>query len=329
MEQPTLKRGILGFSASSVRQILADRERMFIRVSDEAKEARASLTKLDLELAEVRREKESLAADLELVTADADRARATLADRDAEIVAQRQAVTELTSQMSAARAEVGASEERRRSLEITLTGLREQLDATNHRVSELEGELDAARVELDQAHRELAEVSPAPIAAAAPPPAAIVPATSLFDALSSAEDAMSSMVADAKRRGRAELERVRAERDRIEVEIHGMETWRARIAPVAGELPLAVSAMRERLAELSLRIANVLAPTEDAISELQDKLSMIGELAPYRPANEPKEILLSADDPRDPWTTAEPGLQPAGRTSGRSDVDGDRNMPLP
>jgi chromosome segregation ATPase len=329
MEQPTLKRGIFGFSASSVRQILADRERMFIRVSDEAKEARASLTKLDLELAEIRREKERLAADLELVTADADRAHTTLAERDAEIVAQRQAVTELTSQMSAARAEVGASEEKRRSLEITLTGLREQLDATNHRVSELEGELDAARVELDRAHRDLAEVPPAPIAAAAPPPAAIVPATSLFDALSSAEDAMSSMVADAKRRGRAELERVRSERDRIEVEIHAMETWRARIAPVAGELPLAVSAMRERLAELSLRIANVLSPTEDAISELQDKLSMIGELAPYRPANEPKEVLLSADDPRDPWTKAEPGLQPAGRTSGRSDVDAGRHMPLP
>ena len=294
-----------------MQKTLGDRERMLIRVSDEAKEARASLTKLDLELADIRREKERLSADLELATAESDRVRDTLTERDAEIVTQRQAVTELTHEVSTARAEVSVSDERRRSLEITLTGLREQLDATNHRVSELEGELDAARVELDEARRSLADVPPAPAAAPTPAPVSVVPSGSLFDALSSAEDAMTSMVADAKRRGRADLERVRSERDRLDVEIASMEAWRSRIAPVAGELPVAVSAMRERLAELSLRISNVLAPTEDAISELQDKLSLIGELAPYRPRGARREILLSAEeDLRDPWTGASGGTGP-------------------
>jgi len=317
MEPPTLKRGIWGYRGSSVRQVLADRDRNIVRVSDEAKEARASLAKLDLELADIRRQKERVATDLELALAEAERSKGALEERQAEILTQRQAVTELTEQISVARAEATASEERRGSLEITLTGLREQLDATNHRVAELEGELDATRVELDDARRSLAEVPAAPPPSAVvsvPPSPTVPPSTSLFEALSTAEDAMASMIAEARQRGRADLERSRAERDRLEVEIAGMESWRDRIAPVAGELPVAVSAMRERLADLSLRIANILAPTEDAIAQLQGTLSRIGELAPYRSPNAPRAILLSADEgPRDPWTDAPRRLGSAGR----------------
>ena len=110
MQELPLKRGLFGYTPESVRLLLADRDKMFIRATERAREAEALVLAL-------RSEMEALKAQIEerqaLRPAEADAADLR-ADRDATRVELDRAATtvaQLTTDVEAARKELENAQE--------------------------------------------------------------------------------------------------------------------------------------------------------------------------------------------------------------------------
>jgi uncharacterized protein YlxW (UPF0749 family) len=135
MQELPLKRGLLGYTPESVRMLLADRDKMFIRAAERARAAEGLVLELRSELEALKahfeerqalRPAETTAAD---VRPDRDVTRMEL-DRAAATVAQ------LTTDMEAARKELADAQElvrvadaqlaRRTSTSRSLAGSRER-----------------------------------------------------------------------------------------------------------------------------------------------------------------------------------------------------------
>jgi chromosome segregation ATPase len=153
-ESPRLVRSLFGYRTSDVRQILADREQVFLLVQSEAQQARAKAEQVKTELDSVRAKLHEQAemSDAMLTRAQTELASAqeTLRARSEQVEAAELRATELTTQLETARGELRAA---RGELEVTSA----RAQAAEAGTSDLRAELAAARTELTAARTELAE----------------------------------------------------------------------------------------------------------------------------------------------------------------------------
>lgn len=134
MSDPRLKRGIFGYTAESVRLLLADRDRMFLQVTEDAKAAETRVVQLQAmvdnaekeltagteELRTVLEEANSLRSELELARADLEEAGA-LARRNEAAAAE----------LAEARSELDREADRARFAEAEAARLRDELEQIN------------------------------------------------------------------------------------------------------------------------------------------------------------------------------------------------------
>ena len=143
--EPRLVRSLFGYRTSDVRQILADREQVFLLVQSEAQQARAKAEQVKTELDSVRAKLQEQAelsdAMLTRAQTELESAQETLRARSEQVEAAELRATELTTQLETARGELRTA---RGELEVTSA----RAQAAEAGTSDLRGELAAARTEL-------------------------------------------------------------------------------------------------------------------------------------------------------------------------------------
>ncbi|HYU94173.1 MAG TPA: hypothetical protein VEN95_11930 [Actinomycetota bacterium] len=111
MQELPLKRGLFGYTPESVRLLLADRDKMFIRAAERAREAEALVLELRSEMEALKAQIEERQEALRPAEAEAANLRA---DRDATQVELDRAATtvaQLTTDVEAARKELENAQE--------------------------------------------------------------------------------------------------------------------------------------------------------------------------------------------------------------------------
>lgn len=310
MQAPQLKRGLFGYTPKSVRLILADRDKMFVRASEQARAAEALVLELRSEAEALKTKLEGQVERLRALEAEAADLRT---DRDATRVELQRAAAEgarldlaletARRDLEATQHELAGQEERVRVAEQLsaqrngdLELLRRELGSARRdfliqnqrarsaetRADELGAELRSVRVELETeiatARAEL-EAARAEAEDAATRPGPEATAVELSAALEAAERAMVRIMDGA--RGRAAEELREAERARRETlaEIERLAAWRDRLAPLVGAVRSSIEEARGRAAGIGDRVDEAVDPLSEAISALSDRLAAFAELA--------------------------------------------------
>ncbi|HEX9123786.1 MAG TPA: hypothetical protein VF984_10620 [Actinomycetota bacterium] len=264
VEPPQLRKGF-GFTRHSVRSLLSDRDRMFLRVADQARDAESKAADLERRL-------EDLMAHVEELTRRAETAESEAERLDAE--------HHSTSDL-AERAQRGDDHAARAArLELELRTAREELGETARRLhdsqsraSELDAELAAVRRELGEM-RELSRADPLVVSVADAPSTA----AELSGALEAAEQAVSRIVEAARARGEQELRDLEAARGEVQIEMDRLTSWRDTVEPAVSDLKKWIEETRSRTTELTDRIREAMEPAAHALDEVVDRLSAIRDL---------------------------------------------------
>jgi chromosome segregation ATPase len=127
-DAPELKRGLLGYRRNDVQAVLADRERMFVGVSEEAREAEERLATAGRQLDELRAQLYAARGELEARTSELGSTQARVAQLEA-------ALETATSQLAEHSQRAREAEQRLHAHETSLF----------ERIAALEAELDEAR----------------------------------------------------------------------------------------------------------------------------------------------------------------------------------------
>jgi chromosome segregation ATPase len=127
-DAPELKRGLLGYRRNDVQAVLADRERMFVGVSEEAREAEERLATAGRKLDELRAQLYAARGELEARTSELGSTQARVGQLEA-------ALETATSQLAEHSQRAREAEQRLHAHETSLL----------ERIAALEAELDEAR----------------------------------------------------------------------------------------------------------------------------------------------------------------------------------------
>jgi chromosome segregation ATPase len=317
MQALQLKRGLFGYTPESVRLLLADRDKMFIRAAEQARAAEALVL-------ELRSEVEALQAKLEerqeaLRAAEAEAADLRT-DRDATRVELDQAaptVAQLTTEVEAIRRELADAQELVRVADAQvarqngdLAVLRQELGSARrgfliqnqrarsaeNRVNELEAELVSAKrleAELtstrDRLEAELrwtiAELGVAR-AAAAEAATAVVEAQSgptaaeeLSAVVEAVEQALGRVLDSARVRAEAELREAERARREIREDVERLAEWRERLAPLVRAVRASIDETQLRAVQVGDGVRDAVEPVTEALQALSDRLAVLAELA--------------------------------------------------
>lgn len=153
METPALKRGILGYSRKSVREVLTDRDMAIVQESNRARDAEERVGEISAELAAARKEAADQATSIRTAEASVARLRADLDTTTVNRAEAERRIGELETRGRELESELSETAERvlelQRSIDAaesaapsTLQGLTEVLEATQRAVARL---LDEAR----------------------------------------------------------------------------------------------------------------------------------------------------------------------------------------
>jgi chromosome segregation ATPase len=331
MQALQLKRGLFGYTPESVRLLLADRDKMFIRAAEQARAAEALVL-------ELRSEVEALQAKLEerqeaLRAAEAEAADLRT-DRDATRVELDQAaptVAQLTTEVEAIRRELADAQELVRVADAQvarqngdLAVLRQELGSARrgfliqnqrarsaeNRVNELEAELVSAKrleAELtstrDRLEAELrwtiAELGVAR-AAAAEAATAVVEAQSgptaaeeLSAVVEAVEQALGRVLDSARVRAEAEFREAERARREIREDVERLAEWRERLAPLVRAVRASIDETQLRAVQVGDGVRDAVEPVTEALQALSDRLAVLAELAgpPSAPDEESERAL--------------------------------------
>jgi chromosome segregation ATPase len=263
VEPPQLRRGF-GFTRASVRSLLSDRDRMFLRVADQARDAEAAAAELERQLKDLMAQVDELTRRAEVAESEVGR-----------LGAEHRTMSEL-----AERAGLADDHAARASrLELELRTAREELDQTARRfhdsqarVSELDADLASARQEIVEL-RQVGRADPVVVSVAESP----TTAAELSGALEAAEQAVSRIVEAARARGDEELRRLEAARGEVKVEMDRLTTWRDTVEPAVADLKKWIDETRSRTSELTDRLREAMEPAAHALDEVVDRLAALTE----------------------------------------------------
>ncbi len=127
MQAPQLKRGLFGYTGPSVRLLLADRDKMFLRAAEQARTAEATVLELQAEV---------------------DTLKAAASENEQRVVAAEARATEAAEKASAAQAEAA-------DLRTDRNATREELNRAVAQVEELRAEVQDARLDALEARAEV------------------------------------------------------------------------------------------------------------------------------------------------------------------------------
>ena len=140
-DAPELKRGLFGYRKDAVRSLLADRERMFLEVSEEA--------------ASAEQRAETTRGELDQAMADVGSLRQELDARTGELGSAQRRVEQLETDLAAVTSQVAEQSQRARDAELRLKSRESSL---LERISALETELQEERAALPAGVNELTRV---------------------------------------------------------------------------------------------------------------------------------------------------------------------------
>jgi hypothetical protein len=316
MQPPQLKRGLFGFTGPSVRLLLADRDRMFIRAAEQARTAEATAFELqaqmdsvmakasekeqrvvaaEAEAADLRTDRDATREELNRVAAQVGELRAELQDASLDAQEARAEVQGANAALGLAEERMRVAEERAAHREGDLAVLRHELGSARRdflaqiqrartaerRIEQLTAERDAMLEEYESELGGLAaELELARAAAPAPPPKAAPPTAQRFAAVEVSTEHGPGQVLDSVRE-RAEAEIRQAERTRIKIrqEVDRLAEWRAQLAPAALAVRAAIAETKLRANRVGDGVRDALDPVSDAIAALGARLDALSELS--------------------------------------------------
>jgi chromosome segregation ATPase len=315
MQAPQLRRGLFGYTPTSVHLALADRD---AKILEQARAAEAvvlglrsgaeilktqlaeqaeKLRALEAEAADLRADRDATRGDLEGAVADAARLGFTLNTTRRELDTVRYNLRITRHEIETIRDELDRQEERRQAAEELsgkrsgeITVLRQELGlarryfliqshrarSAESRIDELETELRSARAELESGMRAAtAELEAAHVAGEA----AAAPADEPSAALEAVGRTMARIIEDARTRVAEELRDAERARRETLAEIERLTEWRDRLAPLVGGVRSSIEEALEGGVGIGDRVGEAVAPLTEAIAALGDRLAAMAELA--------------------------------------------------
>lgn len=270
-----LKRALFGYEASAVRQILADRETMFERAVEDARNAESRLEAMTAELGAAREDARSIRSDLDEHKRQLENAVKRAADLDAEREDAVRRAASLDVEVERLRGNEREHGERVRLADTEIQGLRNELDALRRVVGERGAVIDkrdATIADLQEQVERLRSDVHASVAATDATTPASTPAD-LDRMLAQTGETITRMVEDARRTAERQLAETERRRDEVRAEIDRLETWRDRLVPLAHDVAALLSETETRTAEIDERLRSAVEPMTRAVASLRGRLA--------------------------------------------------------
>ena len=306
-----LKRTLFGYSSTSVRLLLTERDSALDRASKTASSADQRAERATSELSETKGRLAGLEEQLETaeklcatLTADLERAVAQRASMEAELLSLRHELDEVHDELRGAQEAVLGRDEQLRAAQAGSEALEQQLRQQAQRLEEATAEAAESRAALQQALEESAEPGDAREAPTGPSTAGELAAV-----IEVTEQAVASIMESTRVRADEELRAADAERDRIRRDVETMTAWRDRAAPMIASLQAAMHGIQSQGAEIGRRVLEALRPVSTAVTDLDSQLASLDDLA-----RAPLYLSAEAEAPSEADEVMElPEEHPAGR----------------
>jgi chromosome segregation ATPase len=303
-----LKRTLFGYSSTSVRLLLTERDSALDRASKTASSADQRAERATSELSETKGRLAELEEQLETeeklcatLTADLERAVAQRASMEAEFLSLRHELDEVHDELLGAEEAVFGRDEQLRAAQARSEALEQQLRQQAQRLEEATAEADESRAALQRALEESAGYEETPTGPST--------ASELAAVIEVAEQAVASIMESTRVRADEELRAADAERDRIRRDVETMTAWRDRAAPMIASLQAAMHGIQSQGAEIGRRVLEALRPVSTAVTDLDSQLASLDDLA-----RAPLDISAEAETPSEADEVMElPEEHPAGR----------------
>lgn len=218
-------------------------------------------------------------ADLATRSGERDELAQQAADARAECTRLEESLRQSTKSTMEAREEASKGQHwLRRALEESAE-YKTSLSAQQQRIDELEELLATYRAELEERGRAVISVTDPSEAPGGGPSTA----RELAAVLQDAEQAVVRIMESTRARADEELRTVDADRERIKRDVETMTAWRDRAAPMIGSLKAAMDEMQGHVAEIGLRVTDVLRPVTGAVTRLSTLLASLDSLSRATP----------------------------------------------
>jgi DNA repair exonuclease SbcCD ATPase subunit len=328
-ESPQLVRSLFGYRTSGVRQILADRERMFLLVQGQAQQAHAKVEQMQAELdsvrAKLREQAESTDEMLTRAQAELESATEVLRARSEQVEAAESRAAELNTQLEMTRAELRTARTELRTaqaepetsraelrnaeteLETTRAELRTaraELETTGTGLRNVRMELETTRTELqarsvqaraaDARSRDLqTELETARTELAERDRQVPIPATEeLSVILEAAERGVSGIMERTKHAYEDQLAQAERERQAIRSEIDRFGDWQAHVEPRVRSIQRSIETARDSITRVPQLIQEAVGSMVQAITGVSDSLDRLATLpGPLAPLEEASDAV--------------------------------------
>lgn len=259
-EDPQLKRTLFGYSRDKVRSLLADREAMFARATEDAR------------------------AEAEKVHAAEEQAQAAEARAQA---AEERAAKVVEESARAAEDKIRAAEEKIRAAESKVRTGDEQVRVANEKTRVAEERLLELDAELARVRRELEERADAPLQSSEGEPVfrslvaagPTVPGTGLTAVLEATEKAVTEFIEEARHSGEEQLREAQRQQLELETKIAQLSEWWNRVEPFVADVQGSIDEAKNQANSVPGRIGSVLEPVTQAFGSLGNRLATLAQMA--------------------------------------------------
>jgi predicted nucleic acid-binding Zn-ribbon protein len=275
-ESPLLARSLLGYRASDVQQLLADRERMFTLAQDEAKKAEAEAAALRKQLDAARMELHDQARTVDTMISrsqqELDAANKSAKGRDERVAIAESRTVELSTQLEKTRTELGTAQTELRSRTEAIGTLQGELEVVRAQADAAEGRVATLRHQLDESRAKPAEHDHTTDATQD------VVTDDLTQILRFAEDGIQGILERAKDAYQQQFAEAERERIAVRSEIDRFEDWQTRIQPQIKTIQEEMSRGQEHIVSVSHQIRGLVGSMTEAIGSVSDSLERLADL---------------------------------------------------
>jgi chromosome segregation ATPase len=261
VDDPQLTRTLFGYSRDKVRSLLADREAMFARATEDA---RAAAEKVDTA------EEQARAAE--------ERAQAA-EERAAKLVEESARAAE--DKIRAAEEKVRAAESKGRTGDEQVRVAQEKTRVAEERLLELDAELARVRREVEEGAEAPVHASEGGepfvrsfVAAGAP-----APEGGLTAVLEATEKAVTQFIEEARHSGEEQLREAQRQQQELETKIAQLSEWWNRVEPFVADVQGSIDEAKNQANSVPGRIGSVLEPVTQAFGSLGNRLATLAQMA--------------------------------------------------
>jgi DNA repair exonuclease SbcCD ATPase subunit len=260
VEDPQLTRTLFGYRRDKVRSLLADREAMFARVTEDA---RAAAEKVDTA------EEQARAAEERAQTAE---------ERAAKLVEESARAAE--DKIRAAEEKVRAAESKGRAGDEQVRVAQEKTRVAEERLLELDAELARVRRELEErAEAPARTVDGEPVFGSLVAAGLPAPEGGLTAVLEATEKAVTQFIEEARHSGEEQLREAQRQQQELETKIAQLSEWWNRVEPFVADVQGSIDEAKNEANSVPGRIGSVLEPVTQAFGSLGSRLATLAEMA--------------------------------------------------